>query len=286
MNHIYFLSGPCGCGKSTLADAFARHLVDREGRRQVYVVHGDDFHAGFVQTQERVGPLCPQFMYWPDILAFNWSCMLDVAGRALARGMDVIIDYVLEEELPRVRALASRHGAQLHYAVLTASEAVIRQRLENRGNPELIDRALFLRQKLESMRENQGHLLDTSAMTTEEEIAALCSRDFTVPPDSVIPADETQAERITRMEQTLDEAASALKALEDALARCRNLHGRIGALEAYYASPQWMRDHEDDEAGRLPPDLRRGVLSEDGIWNLLIDWARLSAAHDLSRTES
>lgn len=28
-------------------------------------------------------------------------------------------------------------------------------------------------------------------------------------------------------------------------------------------------DFDDDEAGRLPPDLRRGVLSEDGIWNAL-----------------
>ena len=26
-----------------------------------------------------------------------------------------------------------------------------------------------------------------------------------------------------------------------------------------------------DEAGNLPADLKRGVLSEDGIWNLLAD---------------
>ena len=27
-----------------------------------------------------------------------------------------------------------------------------------------------------------------------------------------------------------------------------------------------------DEAGNLPPDLKRGVLSEDSIWNLLSDY--------------
>ena len=40
-------------------------------------------------------------------------------------------------------------------------------------------------------------------------------------------------------------------------------------LEAYYKSPEWKRDFADDEAGRLPKGLKRGVLSEDGIYNLL-----------------
>ena len=31
-------------------------------------------------------------------------------------------------------------------------------------------------------------------------------------------------------------------------------------------------DFAADEAGNLPPDLKRGVLSEDGIWNLLSDY--------------
>ena len=30
-----------------------------------------------------------------------------------------------------------------------------------------------------------------------------------------------------------------------------------------------------DEAGNLPPDLKRGVLSEDGIWNLLSDYRNI-----------
>ena len=32
-----------------------------------------------------------------------------------------------------------------------------------------------------------------------------------------------------------------------------------------------MKIFADDEAGLLPADLKRGVLSEDGIWNLLVD---------------
>lgn len=40
-------------------------------------------------------------------------------------------------------------------------------------------------------------------------------------------------------------------------------------LKAYYSGGQWLRDYEADSRGELPPDLRRGVLSQDGVWNLL-----------------
>lgn len=41
------------------------------------------------------------------------------------------------------------------------------------------------------------------------------------------------------------------------------------ALIQYYTGGQWLRDFEADQRGELPPDLKRGVLSEDGLWNLL-----------------
>ena len=41
------------------------------------------------------------------------------------------------------------------------------------------------------------------------------------------------------------------------------------ALGAYYGSDNWKRDLAADEAGLLPDDLMRGVLSEDGIYNAL-----------------
>ena len=42
-----------------------------------------------------------------------------------------------------------------------------------------------------------------------------------------------------------------------------------GELLEYYLGGQWLRDHEADERGELPRDLKRGVLSQDAIWNLL-----------------
>lgn len=43
----------------------------------------------------------------------------------------------------------------------------------------------------------------------------------------------------------------------------------VKQLSDYYISSAWKRDFAADEAGILPSDLKRGVLSEDGIYNLL-----------------
>jgi hypothetical protein len=43
----------------------------------------------------------------------------------------------------------------------------------------------------------------------------------------------------------------------------------LKVLSDYYTSPAWRRDLAADEAGLLPKELIRGVLSEDGIYDLL-----------------
>ena len=80
-----------------------------------------------------------------------------------------------------------------------------------------------------------------------------------------------QAERIRQMEQRLERSAAAVMALSAALDRYEEVKEDISALEAYYGSETWKQDFADDEAGLLPPSLKRGVLSEDSIWNLLTD---------------
>lgn len=174
MNKLIFVSGPCGCGKTTFADGLARRLV-RESGRTVYVIHGDDFHAGFVEPEDKDSFFTPDGrpsdpILWEDILRFNWDCLLYAAGRALEQGLDVVIDYVIEEELPRVQALADARGARLYYIVLTASEAAIESRIRKRGDLDMIDRALFLKKKLEALPENRGRLYDNTDRTPEESV--------------------------------------------------------------------------------------------------------------------
>lgn len=76
-------------------------------------------------------------------------------------------------------------------------------------------------------------------------------------------------DRITQMERRLERATAALDALEAALDGYEAVQDDLAALDAYLGSPEWHADRADDEAGRLPAGLRRGVLSEDAIWNLL-----------------
>ena len=73
------------------------------------------------------------------------------------------------------------------------------------------------------------------------------------------------------MERHLVRAASALKRLSSALDKYEEAKADIAALASYYGSNDWKQDFAADEAGLLPKDLKRGVLSEDGIWNLIED---------------
>ena len=45
--------------------------------------------------------------------------------------------------------------------------------------------------------------------------------------------------------------------------------GKAQELEAYYTGGQWLADYQRDESGGWPPDLKRGVLSQDGLFDLL-----------------
>lgn len=81
----------------------------------------------------------------------------------------------------------------------------------------------------------------------------------------------TQTERIREMEQRLERASAAVMRLSAALDDYAEAQDDIRALEAYYGSDEWKQDFADDEAGLLPQNQKRGVLSEDAIWNVLED---------------
>ena len=79
----------------------------------------------------------------------------------------------------------------------------------------------------------------------------------------------TQNERITTMENYLDEAQIVIRAFSEVLSAYQRIQPKLRELEEYYSSDEWRKDFEDDEVGKLPQNLKRGVLSEDAIYNLL-----------------
>lgn len=84
----------------------------------------------------------------------------------------------------------------------------------------------------------------------------------------------TRIERIKQMETLMDQCLAVLEAKHYSKEELIAIAPTITQLEKYYTSKQWQRDYAADTAGRLPHNLKRGVLSEDGIWNLLETWQK------------
>ncbi|MBQ9211330.1 MAG: DUF1653 domain-containing protein [Clostridia bacterium] len=64
-------------------------------------------------------------------------------------------------------------------------------------------------------------------------------------------------ERVEKYERLFDEASSSYDP------------DTLRLLNGYYVSGEWREDYEADERGELPPDLKRGVLSQDALYDLL-----------------
>jgi len=91
---------------------------------------------------------------------------------------------------------------------------------------------------------------------------------------------EKQIKRVERYEEIFDKVSAAARRLDEARGAFDALAPDIEALEAYYTGAEWKRDFAADEAGKLPPELKRGVLSEDAVYDLLEDVARLRGSHN------
>ena len=88
----------------------------------------------------------------------------------------------------------------------------------------------------------------------------------------------SRAERVAFYEKIFDEVQSAPRdALRDTLGDGRQeiaqsgdeLHMKARLLDEYYTSGMWQEDYEADEAGAFPADLKRGVLSQDALYDFL-----------------
>ena len=87
-------------------------------------------------------------------------------------------------------------------------------------------------------------------------------------------------EHITKNENILNEQIEKLGELENLLKYFEEYFNEYESLLNYYYSDERSQDLQDDEQHLIPDDLPRGVLSEDGIYNFIIDY-RETAIHML-----
>lgn len=108
----------------------------------------------------------------------------------------------------------------------------------------------------------------------------LCSADsielcYQEPKDSVKRAKRYDrlplAERILRVQHMEEIFNSISKAINQPVteAHRQKLRDALRKLEAYYTGGDWLSDYDADHAGLFPTSLRRGVLSQDAIYDLL-----------------
>lgn len=77
------------------------------------------------------------------------------------------------------------------------------------------------------------------------------------------------ADRIRQMERLFDALLDARKTDPRSFREDAALLQMRQSLAGYMDSGLWLSDFALDAAGAFPPELKRGVLSEDGLYNFL-----------------
>ncbi len=88
---------------------------------------------------------------------------------------------------------------------------------------------------------------------------------------------ETREARVARYEAILDNAAAAAGQAEKALEDYERILPALRELETYYTGPDWKEDYTADEAGLFPEGMKRGVLSQDAVYDLLERYREIRA---------
>lgn len=145
--NIYLISGPCGVGKSTVSKELAQRIP-----RSVLLVGDNLLHM----YQGYDTP-------WEERLSLSWTNILSLTRNFIGAGWNVVIDFVVEDELEWFVHELEDLSVTLHYIVLVADEATLLERISRRGTPEISERSLFLLHKLKTLDANGPFLYDTSA---------------------------------------------------------------------------------------------------------------------------
>ena len=75
--------------------------------------------------------------------------------------------------------------------------------------------------------------------------------------------------RITKMEKLFDDLKFSFEKSKEEFYKNKNLQRKLKVLTNYYENGKWLKDYQLDEENLLPKNLKREILSQDGIYNFL-----------------
>jgi hypothetical protein len=77
--------------------------------------------------------------------------------------------------------------------------------------------------------------------------------------------------RIIKMEKYFDDLRFSFEKSKEEFYKNKNLQKKLKSLTNYYENGMWLKDYQLDEQNKLPKNLKRGILSQDGIYNFLCE---------------
>lgn len=77
-------------------------------------------------------------------------------------------------------------------------------------------------------------------------------------------------QRVTEMEKLFDRLSEIYESTPEML-KSSEASEMKKTLSEYVSSGKWLHDYDLDDRKLLPRDLKRGVLSEDGLYDLLCE---------------
>ena len=81
---------------------------------------------------------------------------------------------------------------------------------------------------------------------------------------------ERSVKRIKELESVFDEVSKTLKE-EPIKLNDTEYQNKIKILVDYLDSGMWLKDYELDEKGLIDQSVKRGILTEDGLYNLIFE---------------
>lgn len=80
-----------------------------------------------------------------------------------------------------------------------------------------------------------------------------------------------QIERINKYETILNKGIEIIQNFSKALQEYSDIQKQLKELSNYYGSDNWYQDVDDYDMQLLPKNIKAGILSEDAIYDLLIN---------------
>lgn len=152
---VYIISGCCGSGKTTIANKLVKKIPCTA------LISGDSIH-GQVHNYSDIE--------WETQLKITWQNILLLLDNYLQNNINVIIDYVIEDELIQILSVLKKYDIEIRYIVMTADQETIKKRLISRGDAWLVERALYLNEKLTEDKNNIKYLYNGMDIPFDQQI--------------------------------------------------------------------------------------------------------------------